>query len=108
MARELAKTSLVTLLSEFETHPIAALEALSLGRPLLVGAGSGVGELADRGLARSVAADATPEQVARAILAELRDPLIPDEPDLPTWDDCAQALYDLYCDVIAARAPCAS
>ena len=54
MARELAGTSLVTLLSEFETHPIAALEALSLGRPLLVGTGSGVGELADRGLARSV------------------------------------------------------
>jgi len=108
MARELAGTSLVTLLSEFETHPIAALEALSLGRPLLVGTGSGVGELAERGLARSVPSGATPQEVARAILDELRDPLIPDEPDLPTWDDCADALFRLYCDVVEARAACAS
>lgn len=104
MARELAGTSLVTLLSEFETHPIAALEALSLGRPLLVGTGSGVGELADRGLARAVPADATPADVARAIVAELRDPLIPQDPDLPTWDDCADALLGLYRDVAGAAA----
>ena len=108
MARELAGTSLVTLLSEFETHPIAALEALSLGRPLLVGTGSGVGELADRGLARSVPPDASPAQVAQAIVDELRDPLIPQEPDLPTWDDCADALFRLYCDVARAKVPCAS
>jgi glycosyltransferase involved in cell wall biosynthesis len=108
MARELSKTSLVTLLSEFETHPIAALEALSLGRPLLVGEGSGIGEISSRGLARAVAADASADEVARAIVRELRDPLIPDHPDLPTWDDCAAALRALYDDVIAARAACAS
>ena len=43
MARELRASDLVVLLSEFETHPIAALEALSLERPLLVATGSGLG-----------------------------------------------------------------
>ena len=33
--------------------------------------------------------------MASAIVAELRDPLIPQEPDLPTWDDCADALFRL-------------
>ncbi len=108
MARALTQTSLVTLLSAFETHPIAALEALSLGRPLLVGEGSGAGELADRGLARAVAAGATPAQVADAIVRELADPLVPQDLDLPTWDDCAAALHALYADVLAARSACAS
>ena len=46
MARRLSHVDLVVLLSDFETHPIAALEAISVGRPLLVGSGSGLGDLA--------------------------------------------------------------
>lgn len=103
MARRLAATDLVVLLSDFETHPIAALEALSLERPLLVATGSGLGELADRGLARAIEPDADPPIVAAAMLRELRDPLVPGSVDLPTWDDCAAALLDLYHSV--ARGP---
>lgn len=96
MAGRLRGTDLVVLLSDFETHPVAALEALGLGRPLLVGTGSGLGELADRGLARAVDPSSSPEILAEAILRELRDPLAPVVSALPTWDACADGLLDLY------------
>lgn len=104
MAARLQATDLVVLLSDFETHPIAALEALSLARPLLVATGSGLGEIADRGLARAIAPDAAPELVAQAMLRELDDPLRPQAVDLPTWDDCADRLLDLYARVARDRA----
>jgi len=75
---------------------MAALEVLSLGRPLLVATGSGLGELADRGYARAVGPDAPVEAVAEAILRELRDPLVPERAEFPSWDDCAAELLELY------------
>jgi glycosyltransferase involved in cell wall biosynthesis len=107
MARRLGAVDLVVLLSGFETHPIAALEALSLGRPLLVASGSGLSEMADRGLARAIDADATPAAVGAAMTRELRDPLVPGTLDLPTWDDCAARLLELYRSV-AGRRRCGS
>ena len=44
MAEELSQAALVVLLSEYETHPIAVLEAVALGRPALVAATSGLSE----------------------------------------------------------------
>jgi glycosyltransferase involved in cell wall biosynthesis len=96
MARRLSQVDLVVLLSDFETHPIAALEAISLERPLLVGSGSGLGELAARGLARAIDPDSAPELVAEAIVRELRDPLARPPVALPTWDQCAAGLLELY------------
>lgn len=102
MAQRMAAADLVVLLSEFETHPVAALEALSLKRPLLVGRGSGLGELADRGIARSVDPSAPPSLIGAAMLRELHDPLVPALIDLPTWNDCADQLLDLYGRVVSS------
>ena len=96
MARRLSEVDLVVLLSDFETHPIAALEALSLGLPLLVASGSGLGELADRGLARAIELPMDPADVASAIVEELRRPQGPVTLALPTWDECASELLELY------------
>ncbi len=97
MATELSKAALVTLLSDYETHPIAALEALALGRPVLVTDTSGLRELAEQGLARSIPLSSTAEEVAAAVMEQLHDPLVlPDKLELPTWDDCASALLLLY------------
>jgi glycogen synthase len=104
MARRLSQVDVVVLLSSFETHPIAALEALWLGRPVLVATGSGLGELAERGLARAIDPQSPPQQVAAAILRELRDPLAVVPAQLPTWDDCAAALLALYRRVLARAA----
>jgi glycogen synthase len=96
MADALASTALVVLLSEYETHPMAALEALALGSPVLVAATSGLQELADRGWARSIPLKSSPESVARAVINQLEDPLLPDNVELPTWNDSADGLLKLY------------
>lgn len=105
MAARVAACDLVVLMSEFETHPVAALEAVALGRPVLVAPGSGTGELAARGLART-AAPADPELLAAAISSELRDPLRPARELMPTWDTCAADLLGVYRTVLERR--CAS
>jgi glycosyltransferase involved in cell wall biosynthesis len=103
MARELSKVGLVVLLSEYETQPIAVLEALALGRPALVADSSGMTELAERGLARAVPLRSSPEQVAAAALDQLCRPLAPQPLKLPTWDDCASGLLALYESVLQER-----
>jgi glycosyltransferase involved in cell wall biosynthesis len=101
MADLLGQTSLVVQLSEFETHPIAALEARALGRPLVVSDTSGLRALAARGAAYAVPLHAPSRFVAAAMLHQLRQP--PVEPTSPAygWDDCASQLRALYRSVIA-------
>ena len=96
MASLITKASLVTLLSEYESQGIAVMEALSLQRPVLVAATSALQEFADQGFARAVPLKSTPEEVAGAIIRQLRQPLLPLNLELPTWDDCAAALLSLY------------
>jgi len=96
MAATIAGADLVTLLSSYETHPIAALEALALKRPVLVANTSGLQELAERGLATAIPITSTPQEVAIAVVEQLHNPLIPANLDLPTWDDCARELLLLY------------
>ena len=102
MARLLGRTSLVVLLSEFETHPLVALEAAAAGRRLLVADRSGLAELADEGFARAVDPEEAPGSIGRAILEELSAPPPDVRPELPTWDDTAEALHGLY-RTLAAR-----
>lgn len=108
MAEVLTRSSVVTLLSEYETHPIAAMEALAVGRPVVVADTSGLSELAERGLARSVPLESSPEQVASAILEQLERPLVPPRLHLPTWDDCAAGLLALYRSIVERPMLCAS
>lgn len=101
MAERVARAGVVALLSDFETQPIAALEALSLGRPLVVADRPGLTQLAARGLADAIDADAPPAQVAAALEAAIDRPPAGRELDLPTWDACAADLAGLYRDILA-------
>ncbi|HJW91746.1 MAG TPA: glycosyltransferase family 4 protein [Anaerolineales bacterium] len=96
LAAELSKVALVTLLSEYETHPIAALEAVAMGKSLLVTDTSGLRELAEKGLAKAIPLSSNSGQVAAAALELLRHPLHPVSYAIPTWDDCAAQLASLY------------
>jgi glycosyltransferase involved in cell wall biosynthesis len=108
MAEVIAQADLVTLLSEYEAQGIAVLEALALGRPVLVTGASALQEFADRGLARAVPLTSTPEDVAQAVVNQLRQPLMPPiNVALPTWDQCAADLFTLYQTVIR-RSLCVS
>lgn len=109
MARELSKAALVVLFSEFETHPLAVLEAISLGRPVLVTDTSGLRELSQKGLAQAIPLQSTSAQIADAIVEQLQRPQKPgSRVDLQTWDDCAAGLLELYASIVARRTACIS
>lgn len=103
MAKLLGRAALVALMSDYETHPIAALEALSLGKPVLATHTSGLGELADQGLIAAVPLSASADEIAQALFVQLQHPHQPPKLVLPTWDACAEGLHALYDTVLAAK-----
>jgi glycosyltransferase involved in cell wall biosynthesis len=96
MAKLMRGVSVMVLMSEFETHPLVALEGAAAGCRLLVAGVGGLGELAEDGLARAVPLEEDPAGLARAIAEELELPPPTEVPKLASWDDCAAALLDLY------------
>lgn len=105
MTDMLAQASLVTLLSEYEAHPVAVMEALALQRPVLVADTSGLRELAEQGLVRSIPLHAPAEKVALAVQQQIETPVMPSlECSLPTWDDCARQLQALYTSIVRGEA----
>ncbi|TPI40474.1 glycosyltransferase family 4 protein [Mesorhizobium sp. B3-1-9] len=103
MADLLASAALFVLFSEYEAHPVAVMEALSLRRPVLVSDTSGLRELAANGLCRAIPRNADPRELAAAMAEELEAHREIPDLALPDWDACAQALSDVYCDVLSSR-----
>jgi glycosyltransferase involved in cell wall biosynthesis/protein involved in polysaccharide export with SLBB domain len=103
MANFLAGASAVVLLSDYEAHPVAALEAISLGRAVLASNSTGFVEMAAKGLLRTIDPDAPPAEIARAVLDLIdRPPRRPPNVEIANWDDCASNLLDIYRAVIIA------
>ncbi|MFN8473395.1 MAG: glycosyltransferase family 4 protein [Anaerolineae bacterium] len=100
MARVLSRSSLVTLLSEAESNPVAVMEAVALGRSVLVANGTGLRDLAERGLVRAIPLESTDAEVGDAILNQLSHPFVPPPIELPTWDGCARNVLDVYYSVL--------
>jgi glycosyltransferase involved in cell wall biosynthesis len=96
MAKLLRDAAIVVLLSEYETHPLVALEAAAAGRRLLVADRAGLGEVARAGLACAIPPDAPATAVAAAILEQLAQPAPRSAPRLASWDECAESLLELY------------
>lgn len=103
MADLLASAALFVLFSDYEAHPVAVMEALSLRRPVLVSDTSGLRELAANGLCRAIPPDAGPKELAAAMAEELRAHREVPDLALPDWDACAQALNEVYCEVLSSR-----
>jgi len=102
----LRRADLVTLLSEYEAHPVAVMEALALQRPVLVADTTGLHELAERGLARAIPLRSSPAAIAAAMAQHIDRPADA-AVALPTWDGCARRLLALYHDVLEEQ-PCVS
>ena len=96
MAALLGGVSLVVLMSEFESHPLVALEAAAARRRLLVADAGGLSEIVADGFGRGIPLDSTPQQIAAAAIEELAKPQPQRSPSLTSWDECAAALLDLY------------
>lgn len=96
LSATLKQAELILILSSYESHGMAALEAIALGRPVLVTDTSALAELAEAGYARTVPVRCPDDQLATMIRSALADPLVPDDADLPTWDSVSTDLLTLY------------
>jgi glycosyltransferase involved in cell wall biosynthesis len=92
----LGSAALVVLLSEYEAHPVAIMEALALGRRVLVTDCSGFREMVDQDAVAAVPSHASRGQVAAALIANLRKGPLIRPISLPTWDQCADRLAAVY------------
>jgi glycogen synthase len=102
MAATLSGSSCVVLLSDYEAHPVAALEAISLGCRVIANNSTGFAEMAAKGLLRGIDPAATPKTVADAIIEEVNDPAIRMPPTrINNWDDCTNDLIRVYRAVLA-------
>jgi glycosyltransferase involved in cell wall biosynthesis/GT2 family glycosyltransferase len=100
MARLLSQAALVVLFSEYEAHPVAVMEALSLGRSVLVADTSGLSEIARKGWVKAIPLSSTPHEVAAAVLRQLNEPAVRHDITLPTWDDCSRSILEVYQSVL--------
>ncbi|HEY6145873.1 MAG TPA: glycosyltransferase family 4 protein, partial [Solirubrobacterales bacterium] len=100
MAKLLAGVSLVVLMSEFESHPLVALESAAARRRLLVAEAGGLREIAEDGFGRGIPLESSSREIADAALEELAKPLPERSPSLTSWDECAASLLDLYGSVL--------
>lgn len=104
MADLLASATVFALLSDYEAHPLAVMEAVVMGKPAVVADTSGLAELAARGLAEAVPNDADAATVAAAIARQLRDPQPPSGAvAVATWTDAAAAVGEVYREALACR-----
>jgi len=96
------RADVVTLLSEYEAHPVAVMEALALGRDVVCADTSGLSELGRDGLVRTVMLDAPPAMVAFAIERAATEPRWQElPPPLSTWEGCTDALLSTYEEALA-------
>ena len=103
MAKVLKQAGIVVFMSFSENSPIAAREAIAMGCSVLLTHTSGLAALAEKGLARSIPVESTSQEVADAIVSQIRHPFVPDQIDLIKWDDCVTAITDVYRRVVDPR-----
>jgi glycosyltransferase involved in cell wall biosynthesis len=108
MGESLGQAAVVAALSDYESHPLAVMEALTLGIPVVGLDTAGIGDLVKDKLVRGVPKDASPTTVARILVAALQDGRANVSVGLPTWDAAAVDLAHVYLDAAGAapRPPC--
>jgi glycosyltransferase involved in cell wall biosynthesis len=96
MATALAESSVVAALSDYEAHPVAVMEALCVGRPVVGYDIAGIGELVAVGWVRGVPRGAPAAAVAQELVKAMSSPSLVDQAQLPSWDSCADQLAHIY------------
>ncbi len=103
----ISQAAAVVLLSDYEAHPVAALEAIALRRPVLASCTTGFREMAARGLVRGIDPASEPAVIAAEML-DLIDSGRSERTTQPAtwnwnWDDCTGALLALYAQALGFR-----
>jgi glycosyltransferase involved in cell wall biosynthesis len=96
MATALAESSVVAALSDYEAHPVAVMEALSVARPVVGYDVAGLGELVAEGWVRGVPPGAPPAAVARELVQAMSSPSRVNGAQLPSWESCTDQLAHVY------------
>jgi len=106
MGQLIQSASVIVLLSEYEAHPVAALECISLGRPVIANNSTGFKEMVEAGLLRGVDPQASSEIIGKTILDEI-DHEFEEAPKVAigNWDTCTLKLLDVYRNVLARGTP---
>ncbi len=92
-----------SLMSEYEGHPIAVLEALAAGCRVVVSSSPGLDELAAYENVDTVEASAGPAELADLLASAATKPRAA-APVLPSWDECVEELLELYRQVLSSSA----
>lgn len=98
------KADLITILSDYESQGMAALEALFLGKKVLLSESSALVELTKYDLARSVPLNADAQSLAESTITHLVHNATDHPPNLPTWDEACETLKMVYRHVEKKRA----
>lgn len=102
----LRAASVVTVLSDYESQGLSALDAVAAGRPVVVTNATALAELSSGGLAHGVPADANGAEVAAAVVRAVNHHGTHSHavtaPAMPTWDATAQELLRMYRQVACA------
>ena len=102
MAQALAQAAVFAGLSEYEAHPVAVMEALTLGLPVVGLDTAGVADLVADGLVQGVPPGASPAVIAEILTAALSRPVARPPATLPTWEQAADDLARIYLNAAGA------
>jgi glycosyltransferase involved in cell wall biosynthesis len=102
MAESLGRAAVVAALSDYEAHPVAVMEGLTLGIPTVGLDTAGIGDLVEDGLVIGVPRNASPAIIARTLVAAMEEQYAGSLATLPTWDMTASALADVYMEAAGA------
>lgn len=96
----LQESSLVALMSNYESQGLAAYEAISLGVPVMALRSSALAELVEHGLAAAIPPNTSDKDLARLVDDQLREPLALDGAMPPGWDRTVRELIGVYRDTL--------
>jgi glycosyltransferase involved in cell wall biosynthesis len=102
MSEALSQAAVAAVLSEYEAHPLAIMEALAHGIPTVGLDSTGIADLVEEGVVEGVPKNASPTVIARILVAALEGHSVSASAHLPTWDIAATNIARVYVD--AARA----
>ncbi len=100
MASILSRSAVMAAMSSYEAHPVAVMEGVALGLPVVGFDVAGIGDLVEDGWVTGVRPDADDAEIAaaltRALQASSEQPHRPPEFELPTWESCTAQIAEVY------------
>jgi glycosyltransferase involved in cell wall biosynthesis len=103
MAAALGSAAVIAAFSDYEAHPIAVMEALTTGRPVVGYDIAGMADLVEDGLVHGIRPGTAPADAATTLINAMTAPHRTLNA-LPTWQTCTDALVNIYRSVAAERA----